>query len=114
MTDQEMIDKFLQEGGKIKKIELNMDNEYSKYGGKTKSHLTYAQSSGMANFEVKHPFEGRKFILDGVETSCIRVSSKRSKTGVLHLYFIFSNGVRLFESSLTRKRNNGKAELINE
>ena len=111
MTEQEMIDKFLSNGGEIQQCE-NIFDEYSKFGGKTRSHLDRIDIIGGERLMPKHQYEGKTFLINGIQTTCISHLVKRSKKGSLYSYFRFTNGEIHSEGKITRMINIGKAIIL--
>lgn len=106
-TDEELILEFLKNGGVIKEYISPDWMEFSKFGGRTRSHLDFSDNSSSSLLEIKHPYEGKRFLLDSESVLCTRYFcyQKKNKIG----YFKFSNGRTLSDSSLSRKLHNGSA-----
>ena len=111
MTTQEMIDKFLSNGGEIQQCKSAFD-EYSKFGGKTRSHLDSIDIISGERLMPKHKYEGKTFLMNGIKTTCISHLVQRSKKGSLYSYFKFTDGEIYSEVKITRMINSGKAIIL--
>ena len=109
MTAQEMIDKFLSNGGEVKQCENTFD-EYSRFGGKTRSHLDHIDIISEERLMMpKHKYDGKEFLIDRVKNTCISHIVKRTEKGSLYSYFRFTDGEIYSEKKITRMINSGKA-----
>lgn len=111
---EEMIARFLAErNGPIEVVE-DIKEEHSNYGGKTRSHLSYLQNAedeGKYSF-IKHKFDDKIYVVDGVKKKFQRSFSKRISKDSLVMRFHLTDGTILTEGSITKGINNGHIILL--